>query len=285
MRKLRGARTMMSTNSEPLSIDHVTLAVIDLAEMQGFYRDVVGLTVIGASSTEVVLGVDGRALIVLQHRPNARRWRPHEAGLYHTAVLLPSRRALGAFLKHAEAVGQAFSGAADHGVSEAVYFSDPEGNGVEVYADRPASEWLVKGTEIALYNDPLDFDAIKASAIEPWAGAPSGTTIGHVHLQVGDIDAAEAFWTTGLGMALTNAGPDVRFLSTGGYHHHVAVNTWHSAGAARADQPRSGLAELVLSADGPTFADLSARHPGGAIIDPWGLAIRLEPRLTARRAA
>ncbi|MEM6846664.1 MAG: VOC family protein [Pseudomonadota bacterium] len=276
---------MLPTNSEPLSIDYVALAAIDVEAMQGFYRDVVGLTVIGATNTEVVLGVDGRALIVLQHRPDARRWRPHEAGLYHTAILLPSRSALGAFLAHAEAVGQTFTGAADHGVSEAVYLSDPEGNGVEVYADRPASEWLLKGSEIALYNDPLDVDAVRAAAVEPWAGAPPGTTIGHVHLQVGDIDAAEAFWTTGLGMALTNAGRDVRFLSTGGYHHHVAVNTWQSAGAARADQPRSGLAELVLSADWPTFADLSVRHPGGAIIDPWGLAIRLEPRLTARRAA
>ena len=276
---------MLSSITEPLSIDHVTLAVIDLVATQNFYRDVIGLSVIDASDTEVALGVDGRVLIVLQHRPNARRWRPHEAGLYHTAILLPSRSALGAFLRHAEAIGQSFTGAADHGGSEAVYLIDPEGNGVEVYADRPASQWLVRGTEIELYNDPLDSEAIKATAFAPWTGAPTGTTVGHVHLQVGDIAAAEAFWTKGIGMALTNAGRDVRFLSTGGYHHHVAVNTWRSSGAARADQPRSGLAELVLSADGATFAEISMRHPGGAIIDPWGLAIRLEPRLTARRAA
>lgn len=275
----------MATSDAPLSIDHVTLAVRDLASVSAFYRQVIGLSEISASGTEVVLGANGRALIVLSLRTNARIWRREEAGLYHTAFLLPQRSDLAAFARHLDDLSVTLTGAADHGPSEAFYLADPEGNGVEVYADRPRELWLRNGAKVELHNDRLDLEALKSAAIGPWTGAPDGTVIGHMHLQVGEIDAAEAFWTTGMGLALTNAGRDVRFLASGGYHHHIAVNTWNSAGAVRADQPRTGLSELVLSADGPTFAELSQRHPGGAMIDPWGLAIRLEPRLTARRAA
>ncbi|WP_158743798.1 VOC family protein [Acidisphaera sp. L21] len=260
----------------------VALFVRDLAATTRFYRDVLGLSVIGQDTTHVGLGVDGVAFLDLLHRPNARPDDPASAGLFHTAFLLPTRSDLGRWLDHARRTGVQVEGAADHLVSEAIYLSDPEGNGIEVYCDRPATEWGWTGPaearRIDMANKPLDFAAILAAATAPWTGAPSGTRIGHVHLRVGDTQQAAQFYTGVLGLAVTKIWPEAVFLSTGFYHHHIAANVWRSAGAAQRDPARAGLASLTMQAADATIADaIAARsdQPLADLRDPWGTQINI----------
>ena len=244
-----------------LDIASVTLAVRDLDHVARFYREAIGLVPQASSPDSLWLGVAGRKLLQLVDRPHLRPRDPASAGLFHTAFLLPTRADLGRWLIHAAGLGLTLAGAADHLVSEAVYLADPEGNGIEIYADRPRSAWRWEGTEIAMVNDRLDLPALMALDMTPWTGAPPGTTIGHVHLQVGDLATAAPFYTTTLGFSVTKRLPQALFLSTAGYHHHLAVNTWHSAGAGPRDTGRAGLAGVTLRTDGP---------PSAPVTDPWG---------------
>ena len=246
-----------------LDIASVTLTVRDLDRVARFYQDVIGLTPIATDATSVWLGVDGRQLLRLLHRPDLRPVDPAAAGLFHTAFLLPTRADLGRWLTHAAANGIKLQGAADHLVSEAVYLADPEGNGIEIYADRPRTAWRWEGTQIAMVNARLDLPALMALDAAPWTGAPSGTTIGHVHLQVGDIAAAEPFYVAGLGLDITRRMPQALFISAHGYHHHLALNTWNSQGAGPRDPTRAGLAIVTLRTGAP--------RP--SVTDPWGTAI------------
>lgn len=246
-----------------LDIASVTLTVRDLDRVARFYQDVIGLTPIATDATSVWLGVDGRQLLRLLHRPDLRPVDPAAAGLFHTAFLLPTRADLGRWLTHAAANGIKLQGAADHLVSEAVYLADPEGNGIEIYADRPRTAWRWEGTQIAMVNARLDLPALMALDAAPWTGAPSGTTIGHVHLQVGDIAAAEPFYVAGLGLDITRRMPQALFISAHGYHHHLALNTWNSQGAGPRDPTRAGLATVTLRTGAP--------RP--SVTDPWGTAI------------
>jgi catechol 2,3-dioxygenase len=257
----------------PLDIHSVTLAVRDLVRVADFYRDVVGLTVIDRDSDSVRLGAGGKAFVELQHRPEALPNDPAAAGLYHTAFLLPSRGALGSWLVHARSLGVTLDGAADHGVSEAVYLADPEGNGIEIYADRSRSEWTwipgAAGPQLLMGNARLDIPALLAVAGEPWTGAPGATKIGHVHLQVGDIGAATGFYAGVLGMDVMATLPKAVFLSTGGYHHHLALNEWNSAGAPVRDPRRAGLASVTLVASSEVIRAGIAQRSGGHMQDPW----------------
>jgi catechol 2,3-dioxygenase len=162
------------------------------------------------------------------------------------------------------------SGASDHGVSEAIYLSDPEGNGVEIYADRQASSWTWINGTVDMVSEALDFDSLIAAseAAEPWKGAPAGTTIGHVHLQVGAIAPAEAFYAEELGLDITCRYPGATFFATNGYHHHIATNIWNSRGAEKRSYPSTGLAEIELRLD-------TERGKHGSISDPWGNVIAL----------
>ena len=250
-----------------LEISAVDLAVRDLDRVARFYQDAIGLAVIDASPDRVRLGVAGAPFLTLLSRPGFRPVDPASAGLFHTAFLLPTRADLGRWLRHAAATGIPLSGAADHAVSEAVYLADPEGNGIEIYADRPRDTWPWEGDQIVMTNDRLDPAALRALDFSPWTGAPAGTRIGHVHLQVGDPAAAAAFYTGALGLRVTRQWPGVLFLADGDYHHHVAINDWNSRGAGPRDPERAGLAAVTLR---------SPREPV-TLTDPWGTVFHLSP--------
>ena len=221
-------------------IGRVALRVADLDETTAFYRDVVGLAVLDRDGDAAVLGVDGVPLLLLERDSAAPERAPTDAGLFHAAFRVPSRAALG------EALGRVrerwrLDGASDHLVSEALYLDDPEGNGVEIYRDRPREEWPVDddGTP-RMATDPLDVEGVAAAAgtvdtgeagdapvdPSPVDRAPPGTDVGHVHLEATSLSAFEAVYVDGIGFEVGVTGPDVRFVAAGGYHHHLGANTW-----------------------------------------------------------
>ncbi len=217
-------------------IGRVALRVADLDETTAFYRDVVGLAVLDRDGDEAVLGVGDEELLVLRRDPDAPERGPTDAGLFHTAFRVPSRAALG------EALGRVrerwrLDGASDHLVSEALYLDDPEGNGVEIYRDRPREEWPVADDgAVRMATEPLDLDGVAAAAEGAGSAdaapadvadrAPIGTDVGHVHLEVTSLSAFEAAYVDGLGFEVGMTGPDVRFVAAGGYHHHLGANAW-----------------------------------------------------------
>jgi catechol 2,3-dioxygenase len=271
-------------------VGRVRLQIADLARSLEWYQRVLGFEARERRAGWAALAGPGSSdtLVELHERPGAsplpRRGR---LGLYHFAILLPSRAALGAFVRHLSALGER-AGMSDHFVSEAVYLSDPDGLGIEVYADRPRSAWRHDGGELVMATEPLDVAALVADADpEGWRGLPAGTTIGHVHLFVADLSAAAAFYHAGLGLDQTVwSYPGALFLSAGGYHHHLGTNTW-AAGAPRAGDADARLLdwELVLPRQVDVAAALDSieergapvrRDPsGGSAADPWGTTVRL----------
>ncbi|CAM3230795.1 catechol 2,3-dioxygenase [Paracoccus aminovorans] len=260
----------MATSDAPLQVSQVALIVNDLDRVGDFYRSVIGLERLSGSGEDLVLGAGDLPLLELRRDAAARR-RPHEAGLFHTAFLLPDRRDLGAWLRHAAGRQLRLDGASDHLVSEALYLRDPEGNGIELYADRPRAAWQTDGRQVRMDTLPLDLQTLAAAADRPWTGAPQGSVVGHVHLQVGDIAEAEAFYMGRLGMDRSAQVFGASFFATGGYHHHLAGNIWQSRGAGRRSPDSTGLAEVVLAADAAAMAAL----PGQALTDPWGTRFRI----------
>ena len=263
----------MATSDAPLQIGRAVLTVNDLNKVGDFYQDIIGLQRLSGDRAETVLGVDGAPLLVLR-RDSAARFRPNEAGLFHNAFLLPDRQALGSWLRFVAANQIALDGASDHLVSEAIYLRDPEGNGIEVYADRPRDSWDRNGAEVRMDTVALDLPGLLAAGDAPWRGAPAGTVIGHVHLQVGDVAKAEEFYMDSLGMDRSAHVFGASFFASGGYHHHLAGNIWNSRGAGPRSADATGLSELVLAADAGVLAALGARE----FVDPWGTKIRVEDK-------
>jgi catechol 2,3-dioxygenase len=274
----------------PYRVGAVTLVVRDLDALTRFYRDVIGLGVVSAAGDAVRFGTGDATLLVLRYDPNARPRKPREAGLFHTAFLLPGRGDLGAWLPHAEKHGITLTGAADHLVSEAVYLDDPEGNGIEMYVDRPASAWQrASDGSVEMRNERLDHAGLIRAADRPWSGMPAGACVGHVHLQVGDLDVTERFYAGLLGFDIMCRYPGALFLGSGGYHHQLAGNIWNSRGSAVRTDGTTGLAEVVVLADGETLASARVRcreagvplvEEGDTLIvsDPWGTHLRLTPK-------
>jgi len=267
----------------------VTLQVADLERSLDYYRGVLGLRVLEESGSWAALGPEGGGapLVTLVERPGAspvpRRGR---LGLFHFAILLPDRAALGRFAAH---LGERRmpAGASNHLVSEALYLQDPDGLGIEVYADRPRFAWQHRDRQLVMATEPLDVpEVVRAAGGERWSGMPAGTGLGHIHLHVGDLEAADAFYHLGLGLdRAVWSYPGALFLSAGGYHHHLGLNTW-AAGASPAGEDDARLLEwqLVLpSADdveeGLASLDSAgydvARNGGGRVVDPWGTPLRL----------
>lgn len=252
----------------------VTLRVSDAPRVARFWRDVIGLEELARDGTETVLGAGGRPLLTRVADAAATAPPPHAAGLFHIALLLPSRRDLGLWLRAAAERGVTLEGASDHLVSEAIYLSDPEGNGVEVYADRPRHAWAWADGKVVMATRPLDLRALAAAAPGKLpARAPEETVIGHVHLKVGDVAEAERFWSgiAGLEVSARYGGAAV-FLARGGYHHHLAANAWSSRGAGRRAEGQRGLVAIALS-DGLT----------AAVTDPWGNTAVPAPATLSRR--
>jgi catechol 2,3-dioxygenase len=268
----------MSTAFAPHEIAYVALTVHDLAGMAAFYQTGLGLDVLTRDASVCRLGAGGHVMIELQKDPAARRSTAQEAGLFHTAFLLPDRAALALWLRHAAETGLRLQGASDHGVSEAIYLADPEGNGIEVYADRSRVGWYGPDGAIKMGTESLDLQALVRSARGPWSGAPEGTVVGHVHLQVGALPKAEAFWRDTLGLAVMARYPGAAFFGSGGYHHHIATNIWNSRGAGPRSFPSTGLAELVLAVDDQTRNAILAKGGADKMTDPWGLPVTLRPK-------
>jgi catechol 2,3-dioxygenase len=271
-------------------LGRVRLQISDLERSLAYYRDVLGFRVLSQTRGGATLGAHGddRTLIELAERAGAspvpRRGR---LGLYHFAILLPDRASLGRFVGHLSRIG-ARAGMSDHFVSEAVYLQDPDNLGIEVYADRPRSEWRHEGRQLAMATEPLDVQRLmQAAAGPPWTGMPPGTTIGHVHLHVGDIDEAAAYYHNGLGLdKVVWSYPGALFLSAGGYHHHLGTNTW-AAGAPRAGENDARLLDWEIVVPSADDADAAARSveaagysvtrasDGWLATDPWGTTLRL----------
>ncbi|MGH2342473.1 VOC family protein [Segnochrobactraceae bacterium EtOH-i3] len=272
----------------PMRVGAVALRVRHLAPMVLWYRTTFGFDVISRTGRQAVLGADGVGLLHLVGAPDAPPDRPESAGLFHIAFLMPDREALARWLVHAAGTGVRLDGFADHSVSEAVYLSDPEGNGLEVYADRPRDTWLWRDGVVTMGTFDLDIDGLLTltdTSRDTYAGVPAGTRIGHVHLRVGDIPAGRTFYESGLGLASTRGlRTDSAFLSSGGYHHHVALNIWQSAGAPPRDPEAAGLMWFTLEvADPALMAAMTTRLPKAqqtasgtlAATDPWGTEVRI----------
>jgi len=270
----------------------VHLQVSDLERSIAYYEQVIGLRVLQRSADTAALGAGGesaRPLVWLHAKPGVRAVPRRGAyGLYHFALLLPDRAALGRFVGHLLRLGLRV-GSADHLVSEALYLTDPDGLGIEVYADRPRHTWQHRDRQLVMATDPLNVnDLIAAAGVRDWDGAPAGTTMGHMHLHVGDLQQAEAFYHAALGFdKIVWAYPGALFLSAGGYHHHLGTNTWSPGPAASDDQARllewdlivptdQDAADAARSLQAAGYATEQSRDSDSwTTIDPWGTRLRL----------
>lgn len=273
-------------------LGRVVLQVADLARSVTFYERVLGLRTLtdDAGSAKLAAVASDRVLVELRERkgakPVAGRGR---LGLFHFAILLPDRASLGRFVQHLGRIGVR-AGAGDHLVSEAFYLNDPDGLGIEVYSDRPRETWKRQGRQLMMATDPVDVAALVAAAgAEEWSGMPTGTTIGHVHLHVGEIERASRFYSEAVGFdRVVWSYPGALFMSAGGYHHHLGTNTW-AGHAPPAAEDEARLVEWTI--DVPSLADVDAvgvsvakggfsltRDDDDAVArDPWGTQVRIHP--------
>lgn len=276
--------------STPVHVEAAALKVRDLDAMIAYYRQVLGLSVLIRDADTATLGAGNTALLHLERRPGAALEAPGSAGLFHIAYLMPTRQDLARWLVHAAMIQVPVDGFADHHVSEAIYLTDPEGNGIEVYSDRPKERWEWRDGLVTMGTAELDIDGIVALADrtrDTYSQAPEALRIGHIHLRVGDVATARDFYGTLLGLDSTRGNrPDAAFLSSGGYHHHVAVNSWNSRGAERRNPAETGLDWFSLTvADEIVFDAQTTRLKSAGIgtleantytaDDPWGTRIRL----------
>ena len=268
----------MSTAFAPVEIGRVVLTVNDLPKVAAFYQSALGLNRLSGDGASVLLGAGSRVLVELRGDPAARRASPREAGLFHTAFLMPSRAALARWLIHAAESGVRLQGASDHHVSEAIYLADPEGNGIEVYADRPRNTWYGPDGKLIVTTEGIDLNALARAADKPWTGIPDDAVVGHVHLQVGAVPEAEAFYEGTLGLPVMTHYPGAAFYGSGGYHHHIATNVWNSRGAGPRAFPATGLSAVELLAAPAEHAAILARSGGTQPTDPWGTAILLHKK-------
>ncbi len=267
------------------------LQVADLARAIAWYERVLGMQLLEHSGGRAALGPVGSrsALLELHERPGVVPVRRRSRlGLFHFAILLPDRASLGRFLRHVAGIDEPI-GASDHLVSEALYLHDPDGLGIEVYADRPPTTWERVDGELVMDTRPLDIDdIIGAAGPAPWTGMPPGTVMGHMHLHVGDLPGAARFYRDALGFDTTVwSYPGALFLSAGGYHHHLGVNTWAGEDARRPAENDARLLEweLVLpSTDAVNDAAGRMETAGYAAVrsglevrvdDPWGTTLVL----------
>jgi catechol 2,3-dioxygenase len=289
----RGIRPREYRLPESTHLGTVRLQVADLDRSLAFYEQVLGMRAIRRTADSVSLGPHGedRELVHLRQLRSARPVPKRGLlGLYHFAILLPDRASLGRFVAHLAEIG-ARAGMSDHFVSEAVYLTDPDGLGIEVYADRPRDAWRYDERQLYMTTDHLDVDDLVRSARgEAWTGMPPGTVLGHVHLYVDDIDKAAAFYHDALGFdKVVWSYPGALFLSAGGYHHHLGTNTW-AKGAPRAANDDARLLEWEIVVPSEEDAEQAARsleaagydakpaeNGGWRTRDPWGTALLIIP--------
>ncbi len=271
-------------------IGEVALRVRDLSRSIEYYTEQLGFRLLSQDSALAHLGADQTRLLTLREEPAARPVA-RTAGLYHFAILVPSRIELARSLQHLIARQTPLQGFADHLVSEAIYLADPDGNGIEIYRDRPRDEWPRRNGQLQMATDPLDVHGLLdevGGQTQGWAGLAPGTTIGHIHLQVSDLKAAVGFYRDTLGFELIlRYGPSAAFLSAGGYHHHVGLNTWAGTGLPPAPSGATGLMWFTIDMpDQGSYQEEAARLAAGGtpteesqdgllIRDPSGIGILL----------
>lgn len=222
-------------------VKEVNVKVADLERSVQFYEQIIGLKILKKVDQKVVFTTNGNTpLLTIEQPLNVTAKQGRMTGLYHFALLIPTRLDLAIFLRHLLIRNYRFGGA-DHAVSEAIYLSDPDGNGIEVYCDRPADEWVWKNGKVKMVSDPLHTEQILMQSDMKWNGLPNHTKMGHIHLHVADLQKSEQFYTKGLGFTTVSYYPQAVFLSTGGYHHHIAINTWNGVGAPTPPKNHIGL--------------------------------------------
>ena len=280
---------------EDIHLGPVKLQVSHLQRSLEYYQNVIGLTLLTQEGRHAVLGAPpGIALVELHEHAGARRSPDRgQTGLFHFAILLPDRAALGRFAAHLQHTGQR-AGSADHFVSEAFYLQDPDNLGIEVYADRPRDTWKRRGRELVMGTEPIDLQGILQEGEGlPWTGIPKGTVMGHMHLHVGDLGRAASFYSETLGFdRMVEGYPGALFMGAGGYHHHLGTNTWAGRQATPPSPDHAQLLEWTLEL--PNAESLSAavvslgeeqaewkrtdsppNRDGVLVRDPWGTAVRL----------
>jgi catechol 2,3-dioxygenase len=277
-------------------VGQLGLIVADLRRSVSFYTDLIGLRVLDQGEDNATLGVADEPFLVLTEQPGAKSWprggRSHP-GLYHFAILLPTRTDLGRWLDHWLRQDMPLPGQGDHFVSEALYLEDPDGHGIEIYRDRPRDEWEWQNGQVKMGVEPVDIRGLLEEAqrsADPFTNMPVGTTLGHIHLQVTDIDETARFYRDILGFDIVAQMPSALFMSAGGYHHHIGSNIWHSRNAEPA--PNDTVRLQYYTIDLPSLvernavlerlqsADISVSDGDGNVIvtDPSGIAIRLRVR-------
>ena len=268
-------------------VGELHLRVSDLARSARFYESALGFRVLSTSGDSVSLGAQGDEARPLVHLHGGDAVRPSPGGrlgLYHFAILLPDRAALGRLVKHL-ARRRVAMGGGDHLVSEAIYLDDPDRLGIELYSDRPREGWQHEGRELVMATEPLDMDDLMRGAGE-WGGLPAGSRVGHVHLHVGDLREAERFYHAALGLdKVVWSYPGALFFSAGGYHHHLGTNTWGTGTPPAQDEARLLSWELLVpggeaaaaAARSLQTAGFEVEHSGGAFSasDPWGTRVQV----------
>ena len=286
----------LATRIDPAaSVGTVRLTVTDLDRSRAFYERALGLRSAERDDSTIGLGAPGeRPLVELRGDTAAPRLNRRAPGLYHLAILVPTRLDLAFALARLAEARYPLDGASDHLVSEALYLSDPDGNGIEIYRDRARAEWRYVGDQLEMSTLALDLNDVLGElrvASELQTLIPSATKIGHVHLQVSDLAEAEAFYNGVLGFDVVVRGyPGALFVSAGGYHHHIGLNTWHSAGGAPApdgsvglrsfeiDLPDEGALEAVLARIDAASIPYTRQDDGALVRDPFGNAAVLRTR-------
>jgi catechol 2,3-dioxygenase len=284
--------TQLTPIAAATDLGAVRLTVSDIARSRAFYERAIGLSSFDHADGGVSLGVDAEhPLIELVGDSDAPALNRRATGLYHLAILLPSRRDLGFALARIAEARWPLDGASDHLVSEALYVSDPDGIGIEIYRDRPRDQWRRDRDQLQMPSEPLDLDGVIGEiqgAQELQSRAPVGTKLGHVHLQVADLGATEDFYRGVLGFdVMVRLYPGALFLSAGGYHHHIGTNVWHSRGASPPEPGAVGLRsfEIVLPSnaerdrvlDRVREAGIEMTHSDAGVLirDPSGNGVEL----------
>jgi catechol 2,3-dioxygenase len=258
---------------DDLRFGAIALAVTDLERSVDYYQRRLGMELLERDDSRAILGTGGRRLLELEERPGAAR-DPEAADLFHFALRVPSRPALARQLAHLMAADTRLTGASDHTVSEALYLRDPDGHGIEFYRDRPREVWY-QGGRVRMGTTALDLDGLLADASaggQGENGLDPDTVIGHVHLETIDLQRAKAFYVDRLGLDVTAERPGATFMSKGGYHHHVAVNTWGGrTRPARDDRERIGMLWFEI--------ELPDRRAVAALAEAFGAAVRSDRML------
>ena len=273
----------MNFHREPITfVGQVNLKVQNLERSLAFYREVIGFEVIEQTDSSANLTADGKTVLLsIQQSNNLIPKQGKTTGLYHYALLLPKRSDLAEIVQHFREIGLRF-GSSDHLVSEALYLSDPDGNGIEIYIDREPSDWDWDNGEVAMAVDPLNFaDLLSGGEQQRWKGLPAGTVMGHIHLHVSELVKTEEFYSKGLGFEVVNRyGEQALFISDGKYHHHIGLNTWNGVGAPAPSPNSVGLESFTImfpNEEKKNKIIAQLKNIGASVTEENGLTIATDP--------